>query len=278
MDVALNGPRAHAALTAALALGDGKLNLNGTLGLDQSNPFADVMLTVPALAPFGTLAKQTISGDTQLHLVVVQTAKQDGATLSLQGHVALTQAPAPLSKLLTGRTNLSLLASLRGRRVTIGQLALRGPQFSLGASGTLDAKQLDLTSDASLDSIATLAPQLTGAVQLHSHVTGSPQDFAADADITGQITVPHLPSGPFKIVLHAKHLPKTPQGTLTGTGTLAGAPLMLDAAFARDADGMSSVKINQAEWKSLQAQADLTLARRRATAHRHGAALTRLAG
>ncbi len=260
MDVALNGPRAHAALTAGLALGDAKLNMAGTLGLDPNNPFADVTLTVPALAPFGTLAKQQLSGDTQLHLVVVQTAKQDGATLSLQGHVALTQAPAGLEKLLTGRTDLSLLASLQGKKVTIGQLALKGPQFSLGGSGTLDEQQLDLSTDASLDNIAALAPQLTGAVQLHSHVTGSPQDFSADADITGQVSVPDVPSGPFKITLHAAHLPKTPHGTLAGTGTLAGAPLVLDADFARDTAGAASVKIDQAEWKSLQAQADLNLA------------------
>lgn len=260
MDVALNGPRGHAALTAALALGDAKLDLTGTLGLDQNNPFADVTLTVPALAPFGTLAKQQLSGDTQLHLVVVQTAAKDGATLTLQGHVALSQAPAGLNKLLAGRTNLSLLASLQGNKVTIGQLALHGPQFSLGAHGTLEEKQLDLTTDASLDSIAALAPQLTGAMQLHSHVSGSARDFAADAEITGQVSVPNLPSGPFKIALYAEHLPETPQGTLTGGGTLAGAPLTLDAAFTRDANGAASVKINQAAWKSLRAGADLHLA------------------
>lgn len=260
MNVALNGPRAGATLQADMALGDAKLNLNGRLGLDQDNPFADVTLTVPALAPFGTLAKQTLSGDTQLHLVVVQTARKDGATLSLQGHVALSQAPAGLNKLLAGRTDLSLLASLQGRHVTIGQLALKGPQFSLGAQGTLDEKQLDLTADASLDSLAALAPRLTGAVQLDSHVTGSPRDFTTDTDITGQVSVPGVPTGPFKIALHAEHLPQTPDGTLTGTGTLAGAPLALDAAFTRTKDGAASVKISQAQWKSLDAQADLHLA------------------
>lgn len=260
MNVALNGPRAGATLQADMALGDAKLNLNGRLGLDQDNPFADVTLTVPALAPFGTLAKQTLSGDTQLHLVVVQTARKDGATLSLQGHVALSQAPAGLNKLLAGRTDLSLLASLQGRHVTIGQLALKGPQFSLGAQGTLDEKQLDLTADASLDSLAALAPRLTGAVKLDSHVTGSPRDFVTDTDITGQVSVPGVPTGPFKIALHAEHLPQTPDGTLTGTGTLAGAPLALDAAFTREKDGASSMKISQAQWKSLDAQADLHLA------------------
>ncbi|HTQ71506.1 MAG TPA: translocation/assembly module TamB domain-containing protein [Acidocella sp.] len=260
MDGTLDGPRAHAALTAALALGDAKLNLGGTLGLDPGNPFADVTLTIPALAPFGALAQQEISGDTKLHLVVVQTARKDGATLALQGHVALTQAPAGLDKLLAGRTDLSLLASLQGKSVTIGQLALRGPQLRLGASGTLDENQLDLTTDASLDSLAALAPQLTGAVQLHGHATGSPQDFAVYADITGQVTAPGVPSGPFGLKLMAQHLPQTPHGTLTGTGTLAGAPLTLDAAFARDAKGAASVRINQAQWKSLLVQADLNLA------------------
>ncbi|MGE4481274.1 translocation/assembly module TamB domain-containing protein [Acidocella sp.] len=260
MNVTLKGPRAGAALKADLALGEAKLNLNGTLGLDQNNPFADVTLAVPSLAPFGTLAQQSLSGDTRLHLVVVQTAKKDGATLTLQGHVALTQAPAGLDKLLAGRTDLSLLASLQGKKVTIGQLALKGPQFSLGAEGTLDEKRLDLTTDAKLDSLAALAPQLTGAVRLDSHVTGSPQDFMADADITGQVSVPGAPSGPFKLALHATHLPQAPRGTLTGTGTLAGAPLALDAAFTRGKDGAASITVSQAQWKSLDARADLRLA------------------
>lgn len=260
MDVALNGPRAHAALQAALALGDAKLNLAGTLGLDQSNPFADVTLSVPALAPFGVLAKQSLAGDTSLHLVVVQTAKKDGATLVLKGRVALTQAPAGLDKFLNGETNLSVLASLQGRDVSIGQLALDGPHFNVNANGTLNEKQIDLFTDAALPDIAALAPQLAGGLELRSHVTGSPQDFAADADIDGNVSVPSVPSGPFTIALRAQHLPQTPQGTLKGSGTLAGAPLALDAAFARAKDGAASVKISQAQWKSLNAQADLALA------------------
>ena len=260
MDIALNGPRSHAALQANVALGDAKLNMSGTVGLDQSNPFADVVLTIPALAPFGALTQQALSGDTQLHLLVVQTTAKDGATLSLQGHVALTQAPAGLNKLLAGRTNLSLLASLQGKKITIGQLTLKGPQFSLNGHGVLNQNKLDLTTDAKLESIAALAPKLTGAVQVQSHVTGNPKDFTADAYISGQLSVPKLPTGPFQITLRAAHLPKTPQGTLTGTGMLAGAPLALNAAFARDANGAMSVKIIQADWKSLTAQANLALA------------------
>ncbi|MDE1907206.1 MAG: hypothetical protein KGH75_12230, partial [Rhodospirillales bacterium] len=260
MDIALNGPRARAALQANVALGEAKLNMSGALGLDQFNPFADVVLTIPALAPFGALTQQSLSGDTQLHLLVVQTTAKDGATLSLQGHVALTQAPAGLNKLLAGRTELSLLASLQGKKITIGQLALKGPQFALNGHGVLNQNQLDLTTDAKLDSIAALAPRLTGAVQVQSHVTGTRTNFTADATITGQLSVPKLPTGPFQITLHATHLPKTPEGTLTGSGMLASAPLALNAGFARNAQGATSVNITQAEWKSLTAQANLALA------------------
>lgn len=260
MKVALSGPRDAANLSAALALGAAKLNMAGTLGLDPNHPFADVTLTVPALAPFGNLAKQSLSGETRLHLVVKQTGKKDGATLALKGHVELTQAPAGLDKLLSGRTDLSILASLQGKKVTLGQVALDGPQFSLNGHGTLDEKRIDLITDAKLDSLATLAPRLTGAVQLHSHVAGNPQDFTADADLTGNVTVPDVPSGPFKVTLHATHLPAMPHGTLTGTGTLAGAPLVLDAAFSRDKTGAASVKLTKATWKSLDAVADLNLA------------------
>ena len=260
MDIALNGPRADALLKADVALGNARLAMNGTLGLTRANPLADVVLTIPALAPFGKLARQPLSGDTRLHLLVVQTASKKGATLSLQGHVALTQAPAGLNKLLAGRTALSLLASLQGKTITIGQLALKGPQFNLNVHGVLNKTRLDLTTAATLDSVAALSPRLAGKVQVQSHVTGTPRDFTADAVVTGQLSAPNLPTGPFRIILHAAHLPQTPQGTLTGTGLLAGAPLALNAAFARTAQGAASVKILQAAWKSLTAQADLHLA------------------
>ncbi|MBU6449845.1 MAG: translocation/assembly module TamB domain-containing protein [Rhodospirillales bacterium] len=260
MEIALAGPRSRAALQAKIALGSAMLNMSGAVGLDPPDPFADVVLTIPALAPFGALTQQALSGDTQLHLLVAQTAAKNGATLSLQGHVALDQAPAGLNRLLAGRTNISLFASLQGKNVTIGQLALKGPQFALNGSGMLGQNKLDLTTDAKLSNLAALAPQLAGAVQVQSHITGNPKDFAADAEITGQMTVPGVPTGPFNITLHAAHLPQAPEGSLTGTGMLAGAPLALNAVFVRNAHGASSVKIAQADWKSLTAQADLNLA------------------
>ncbi|WP_026440285.1 translocation/assembly module TamB domain-containing protein [Acidocella facilis] len=259
-DVMLNGPRAHAALQAALALGDARLNVTGTLGLDQTSPFADVVLSVPALAPFGTLARQPISGQTQLHLVVEPTAKQDGATLALQGDVALNQSPAGLDKFLNGETHLSLLASLQGHKVTIGQLLLDAPHAQINGHGVLDKQQLDLTTDAKLNDLATLLPRLQGALQLHSHVTGTMQDFATKTAIDGQVSVPNVPSGPFQLTLTAQHLPKAPQGTLTGSGTLAGSPLNIDARFTRQQDGAASLNIATLDWKSLAAQADLALA------------------
>ena len=260
IDMALNGPSDRAKLQAHAALGDARLNIEGAVGLDPSDPFADVMLSIPALAPFGNLARQSVNGDSQLHLVVAQTTGKAGATLSLHGHMLLNQAPAGLNKLLAGRTNLSLLASLQSNSITISHLALAAPQFSLRARGTIGATKLNLTAEAKLDSIATLSPQLRGDIQAHGRATGNLRNFNVDADISGQANVPHTSSGTFNIAVHATHLPKAAYGTLTGTGMLAGSPLTLHARFARDADGAASIKVTHASWKSVAAWADLNLA------------------
>ena len=86
-----------------------------------------------------------------------------------------------------------------------------------------------------------------------------PQDFAVNALLSGDILEKGVPSGPFSLSINAQHLPYLPSGTLTGSGALENAPLLLAATFARAADGTVTLVINNALWRSLNATADLTL-------------------
>lgn len=260
MTLTLAGPRQKAALQGLVALGDAKLTLAGTLDLDPHALASDVTLTAPDLAAFGTLANTKLAGTLQVHLRASQNATTQQTQFAAQGLLTLQQTPAGLDALLTGQTKLTLAATLHKSDLSLTQLDILGPGFSLNAHGQLGQQALDITSTAMLPHVAALAPSLRGNLQLDSHISGPPQDLTATATLHGQLTTPNIPSGPFTLTLQAYNLPHAPHGSLTGTGALAGAPLALAANFSRTNEGASTLDLTTATWESLHAQAQLYLA------------------
>ncbi len=259
LDLTLEGPRDNAALKFAAALGAAKLNGAGTLGLDPDAPKADVVLTVPALAPVAAVAGQKVAGSTTLHLVAA--AQPDHSTdVAVDGQLALTEAPGPAAKLVGPDGAFLLRMKLADQAAVIDRLDITGAGFAVGITGKVAQAGVDLTTHLDLKNVALVAPQIGGAVTENGTIQGKSGDFAIHAVIAGRVTEKQIPSGPFTLTLDAQHLPKTPMGTLTADGMLENAPLKLDAAFARDAAGNATVKIATATWRSLQAQADLALA------------------
>ena len=259
-DITLSGPRDNAALRFALALGQAQLQGDGHLGLEASHQFADVTATVPELAPLGALAGSNVAGSTKLHLRVAQL--QNGtATLALDGEVALTQAPAGLGTFLGPRDEIALRASLLNNTVHIEKLNLSGQDFALDLNGKAGKSGIALETAAKIGALTPLAPAIQGTLAETGSITGTAKDFAVQANLTGSAGPKGQKTGPFDVKLNLQHLPSHPQGTLTGSGMLAGAPLQLDAAFAQTADGGFTVKLGQAQWRSVKAAADLQLAK-----------------
>jgi translocation and assembly module TamB len=258
IDLTLQGPRNKAALNFTAALGAAQLNGTGTISLDPDAPKSDVVLTIPALAPYGALAGQRIAGSTELHFIASQDSA--GTRISLDGDVALNQAPGPLAKLVGPHGNFSTRLSIAGNAVNIQNLAITGAGFSIALNGQASATGVNLNTNIALTGIAGLAPGISGAIAETGTITGAPKNFAVDANLTGNIEDQKIPSGPFAIAIHAKNLPSLPSGTLTGAGALEGSPLKLDAAFTRDAQGAATVTINSANWRSLSAKAHLAFA------------------
>lgn len=257
-DIALSGPRDKADLDASLALGDAHVLMKGQVGLDPPHSFADVVFTVPELAPFGALAGTALAGSTELHLRVAQESNGD-ATLGLDGYAAITQAPAGLENFLGPRDEIALQARLRDDVVTIEKLALSGKDFALDLQGKASKDEIVLQTDAQIKALTPLVPALAGNVVADGDVTGTPKDFAVQAKLTGTAGAKGQATGPFDVELDVQHLPSAPAGTLTGTGMLGGSPLNLDAAFAKAADAFQ-LKVTKAQWRSVKAGADLQLA------------------
>ena len=258
LDLTLAGPRDNAALNFTAGLGAAELDGAGVLGLDPDRPHADVVFTLPSLAPIGALAKQTLGGSTKLHFVIAQSGKV--TNLSLDGEVALTAAPGPAVKLVGSKGHLSLRASIANNAADIRSLTVQGAGFDSAISGQVSESGVDLKAHLDLDQVADVSPGISGNVTDDDVISGTWKDFAVHAVLSGTVKQKEIPSGPFHLTLDAQHLPDTPAGTLKGSGELENASLALDAAFARDAAGAASVHIASATWRSLQAKADLALA------------------
>jgi translocation and assembly module TamB len=258
LDLALTGPRDAAALKFAAALGAAKLDGAGTLRLQPGRLGGDVDLSVPALAPFAAMADENIAGSTKMHLTVAQ--QKTGATLALQGDVAFASAPYRLTKIVGKVGQFALRAELRGNAVNIQQLDLSGAAFDILASGSVVPSGIDLHTQVTLPQVTAFSPQIAGGVTEVGTIIGRPQDFALHARLTGDIMQRQIPSGPFSITLDARNLPNAPTGTLTGSGMLENAPLRLDAAFSRNAQGAATLSIRHALWRSMKVLAELALA------------------
>jgi translocation and assembly module TamB len=258
LDLMLSGPRSDAALNFNAALGAAQLDGTGTIDLDPAAPDADVVLTVPALSPFAAIAGQKIAGDTKLHLVAREAG--GGASVALDGDVALTQAPGPAAKLVGQNGHVSLLLALANNAAEIQSLAVSGAGFDMTANGTVTGGDVNLNTHLALNDVAAVSHGISGTVSEDGTIIGSAKDFALNTLLTGDVSEGGVPSGPFSIAINVQHLPETPAGTLTGSGALEGFPLLLDAQFSRNADGAANVVINNALWRSLNAKANLALA------------------
>ena len=259
LNVSLAGPRDDAELQFQMGLGAAEMQGAGTLGLDPDSPKADVVLSIPALAPFSAMAGQNVAGSTKLHLVIAQ-QKDGSSALALNGDIALTAAPYGVAKWVGPAGKFSLQANLQGQSVNIQKLEVSGAAFSAALSGNVAQSGVDLNTQITLPDVGAFAPGISGNLQEGGTVIGAPGDFAVSALLNGDITEGKIPSGPFSLLINAEHLPSNPVGTLSGSGALENAPLLLDAAFSRTSNGAATLKINNALWRSLNAQADLALA------------------
>ncbi len=255
LDLILAGPCDNADLNLNAALDAARLTADGTIALDPDAPRADLVLTIPALAPFAAIANQTIAGATTLHLLASRHATT--TEVALDGGFTLTAAPDNFGKLL-GTAHLALAVSLSGGNIAVQNFALDGTGLTATAHGAINGQHIALTTHLVLRDVHDLTPALTGGIATDATISGTTHDFATHAVITGSIADPAIPSGPFTVTLDAAHLPRAPTGILHGSGQLEAATLALDAGFTRDA-AKTTVHINQASWKSLTLQANLLL-------------------
>ena len=218
---------------------------------------AKAHLDLPDLAALAAAAGQDVQGHAALDLTATEDGGAERATLD--GTLAITGGRAPLPALVGPEGRIGLTAALHGSDITLSRLTLDGRTLTLAAHGGMAGGALSLDWQAALSDLSAVDAAVQGHLDGRGHVAGPTHDLAATATLTGEVATKGVPRGPLTVSLDAKGLPGAPSGHLTAQGDLDGAPLSLDAAAVRAADGTLQVTLSRASWKSAAAQADLTL-------------------
>ncbi len=217
----------------------------------------DAVLALPDLAPLVALGGVDLAGRARLG---VKAALRDGTTTAaIDGTLRLTGGMALAVALLGPDATVGITASVRGDDVSVSRFDVKGAKADVSATGGLAAGQVTLDWKLALSDLRALAATVEGALQASGHVAGPTDNFAASADVTGDLATRGFPRGPVKLALRAAGLPGRPSGTVTATGVFEGAPLSLDAKASRAVDGALRVDISRAAWKSAQAEGVVTL-------------------
>ncbi len=220
-------------------------------------PQVKAHLDLPDLAPLATAGGVDLQGHAAFDLAAAQA---DGATsATIDGTIGVSGGMAPMPALLGPDARIGVSASLHGGDITVSRLNLDGKTVTLVAHGDMTGQTIDLDWQAALSDLSAVAATVQGRIGGHGHVAGTTDNFAAQAALSGEVATAGVPRGPISVSLDASGLLAAPSGRLAAHGMLDGAPLDLEAAATREADGTMHLAIDRADWKSTHAEGAMTL-------------------
>ena len=161
--------------------------------------------------------------------------------------------------LIGENATLAVAGSMTGSDFTLDRATIDGKGLYVSAHGNSTGGAVDLAWGATLPDLAALAPNLSGPLSVEGRLHGPQDNLALNMESHGQIAVPGVPSGPVDATVVATGLPAHPSGQIDVRGQLAGAPITVSSKIQRGDDGGTQVTLSRAQWKSLNAQGDLTL-------------------
>ncbi|MBV8888592.1 MAG: translocation/assembly module TamB domain-containing protein [Alphaproteobacteria bacterium] len=219
----------------------------------------EARLTLPDLAPLAAVSGLDLAG--RAAATVRAAGGPSGPTrLDADAMIGITGGLAPLPALIGDSARIVAAGTIEGPVTTLSSLEFRGKALDASVAGAATAQRVDLDWKIALAELKLLAPTLSGPVRGEGHLAGPPNDFAATAELSGNIAVAGMPRGEISASLNATGLPGKPQGQVTAQGTLAGAPLALAVTVQRPADGGLRLAIERADWKSAHAAGAVMLA------------------
>jgi translocation and assembly module TamB len=236
---------------------DGNASAGATAGdATAGEPQGEIRLHVPEMAPLAAAGGIDVAGSAALIL----RAQQRGGAIQIatQGDFGFTSGPGAMATLVGQDTRLSLLATLQGQSVHLSRFDVSSGPVAAGMTGTVAPGALDLAWRVAVADLAALAPGVTGPFQATGTATGSPDNLAVSADLSGEVGAAGIPPGRVNAHVTLAGLPIAPTGHLTAEGALLGAPLDVAVSASRE-NGRVRVAIERADWKTAHAEGSLLI-------------------
>ncbi|MDD5277433.1 MAG: translocation/assembly module TamB domain-containing protein [Methylovulum sp.] len=230
------------------------LTVEGT-ATTADNPHATLLLALPDLKPWATLANLELQGATTLTLNANQ--QGDDTQLTLEGDLAITGGAAPIPNLLGEKTKISAAGKLRGTTVDLAHFTLAGKNLTAEAKGSLADQTANFNWKIGLADLSSLSAKLTGKLAAQGDISGAVDNLTLAADLTGELATPNFPRQPLTAKLQLDHLPNAPAGQLKANTVLAGAPLTLAVTAKSLQDNVLQITLDRADWKSANATGHL---------------------
>ncbi len=210
-------------------------------------------LTLPSLAPFSSVAQTPLAGNGSLHAVLDK--RDTRMQVALDGALRLTGAN--LAAKLLGNAQLALTGTMDGDDITASHITLNGSALKADLEGALRARRLNYTLALDLTDLSRLAGELQGTLTLKGTAAGPTDKVELAATGSALMATKGFARQRVAIELKAAGLPALSSGSLAMGGRLDGAPLSLRAALTGDKIRRATLL---ARWRSLDAQADLSIA------------------
>lgn len=232
-------------------------------------------LHLPDLAALASLFKENVRGSLELTGSVAERGTSTGLDVSGTGDLSGASLPA---QLLGANMRLHLAAALTNSVVQVQTLEVNGRALSVSASGTADRAAPGATQPAgtsktasslsairavhlrwkiALADLSVFSRSAKGSLETSGTAEGPLQSIAADVRVRSRLSMSGSPPGTVEATLQARGLPSAPSGRVRADGTLAGAPLELDASLEQVRAKTYHVVVRRTKWKSLSANGDL---------------------
>ena len=215
------------------------------------------------------LLLQSVPGGLTGPLRVHATAQQQGS--GFQGRLTasgtLDSTLASLRPWLRGAESADIRASFVAGELKIEQATLANKALSVGLSGRASAPKQPGAAWAvngkgrmALADLSLLLPALSGHADLRADIGGSVAALRLAGDLQAAVALRNTAPGTLHGTFDLSDLPHAPHAQIRMNGLLGGEPLTLQADVLMHPGESVHIQLPHADWQSLHAQGDLTLA------------------
>jgi translocation and assembly module TamB len=218
---------------------------------------ATVEAHLPNLAPFAAFAGQEIHGSANV------TGQLDGFPtaphVKLDATADLVPGAQIWSAAIGERAKLQASATYQNRALVIEGLKFSGRAVSLTADAAASSDNIKGRWTLDVSDLGSLSSIVTGTLKASGTLDGPSAALNANALLSSTLSVRGSPSGLLTGEVKLRGLPAAPIGTLLVHGSFDEAPLQVDIALERAAQGAPHMVVRQATWKSAHADGDVVM-------------------